>query len=293
MNSNEKFILAVFASFTIGFSVVALLHPYSFAGDIDGQTPNVQILNSSTNSDPNSWVRLSMTTENTFTANDSDSCNGGHNCGYTLQLNTITNGCQYGGNGCSLPWWLQSVIFVYVSQIGKSSGEWAHDESLWQWNGGNAYEFCQQNFPTIEDLTQVEWSAVIQTEIYITCESHGCQYSVSVGANILNPSGKVVSSAGGTCSYPAGDIDYFTQVEGAVVGPAGGYHATFQPLNTRVFAGYIDLVSGFNSMSSQSKGTQTGESSDLFQQKYSTVNEPYDGMYLYSVLSYENTESSH
>jgi hypothetical protein len=116
---------------------------------------------------------------------------------------------------------------------------------------------------------------------------------VSVSLTIVQPSGSALWSVSCTSNYPAGygPVNFFDQVEGVIVGPYNSEHSTFTPLYTSIFYAYIDLVSNYNKMSSAVLGTQTGESSNLYQ-IVDNYCEQYGSMYLYTVQSNENTKGT-
>jgi hypothetical protein len=97
-----------------------------------------------------------------------------------------------------------------------------------------------------------------------------------------------------TCPYGSGygPVTYINQVEGIIVGPAGGYHTTFKPLSSTIFFGYIDLVSNYNHLSSSNLTSQSGESSNLYQHVTSNYGETYGSGYLYTVQSTEVTRTA-
>jgi hypothetical protein len=244
----------------------------------NGQSPNRQITNSNTSQDFTTWIRLSMTTATPFhfTSGTNE---------YTLQLNGLTNG---GSTGCycGYTWWYQAVVEVKNSN-GGTKGAWVTDGVSEIWNGFNGPLFCQVNTSPVPNINNTGY--FVQSETFVKSTT-----TISYSITIVNNVGTVLFSKTQTCSYPngTGPINYFNQVEGAIVGGPNLDHATFKPLNTNIFYGYIDLISAHNQMSTTVTGTQTGETSNLYQVVTSYYSESYGTGYLYTVQSNENTEGT-
>jgi hypothetical protein len=87
-------------------------------------------------------------------------------------------------------------------------------------------------------------------------------------------------------------VSYLTQDEGVIVGYGNLEHASFSPLNTYLFYGYVDIVSNYNSMPCASKHIITLETSNLYQTNTGCISAAYSGnRYVYSASFDENTKS--
>jgi hypothetical protein len=248
----------------------------------DAQSPNVQILSSNTSNDFNSWERMSMLTDQPFHFTSTNNL-------YSYQMNAILNGCAYGSSSCT--WWLQGVVGVVSASGNEANLDYAKAEV---WYGSNGPNFCWYYPGTTANLNQTGYDALQQINLL---NSSAIQMHVSVA----NSGGTDIDTNTQTCTYASafgssthGPVDFFSQVEGVIVGDVSAYHVTFKPLSSTLFYGYIDLVSNYNHMSSSSQSTQTGESSNLYQicGTGCPYSESYGSMYLYTVQTDENTETA-
>lgn len=244
----------------------------------DGQNPNRQIVSSNTSTDTSSWLRMSMITNQPFDYSSS-------NNNFTFQMNTLLNG---GTNSCycSFTWWLQGVVQVENSYSG-SAGAFVGDAFNEVWNGVGDQNFCYLFPSPVPNINQTGYATVQQTTLTSTSQ-------ITYELTVINANGVNVYSNSQTCNDPSGysSIDYFTQEEGVIVGDCCGNHVSFTPLSSTIFYGYIDMVSNYNLMSSSSQTTQTGESSNLYQDVTNYYGETYGSMYLYTVMSNENTTTT-
>ena len=246
------------------------------------QNPNTQITSSNKKDDSGAWDRFSFQTAHSFGANGS---------AYSDQLNSYVNGCT---TECSRTWWLQGVIGIDKgSLIGKPAGWYVHD-----FNAELAYGY---NLPTICSVSGKSSSGYIninQTGFNVLIQLKNSTSGIIMAYSIEDLNNNTVFlQSNTTCSIPSGatGVDYFTQVEGVIVGCGNsncGQQESFKPLNTELFSGYIDLTSNYNKMSSSSRSIQSGENSNLYQENVGTVSTTYGSLYLYSVTSTENTKSN-
>ena len=243
----------------------------------DDQSPNQQITSTNTSTDNLSWVRMSMFTDSPFHFSST-------NNNFSYQMNTLLNG---GTNSCycSFTWWLQGVVEVTNSHSG-TKGAFVGDAFNEIWNGVGDSNFCYL-YPASPPNINTTDDVVLQQDTLNTTSK--VTYHMSVAPS----SGPDLYTGTQTCSYPTGysNVKYFTQEEGVIVGDWNGNHVTFKPLSSTIFFGYIDMVSNYNDMSNSSLTSQTGESSNLYQTPYSAYGESYGSMYLYTVMSDENTHT--
>ncbi|MGI0091771.1 MAG: hypothetical protein ACREBS_08680 [Nitrososphaerales archaeon] len=278
--SVRSFSLVLFIAMVLALSM-SLGLPHSFA--TNNQTPNTQILNSNTSSDNGAWERFSVTTAyGSFSIGSS---------AFTFQLNQEINNCGF-SSGCSKAYWVQAITGVDAgSLIGKSGGYWAHDIHLEEFWGSTSATFCSLAPNNYINIDQNGYASVEQATIANSGNSMTLELSV------LDNTGTTVGFAQQTCSDPTSggtteSIQSFQQEEGVVAGcgtSACGTDVTFSPSSTEIFNQYIDMISNYNSMSSSSKGTQTAEGSNLYQQVSSAYSETYGSMYLYTVQGDETT----
>lgn len=204
--------------------------------------------------------------------------------GYTYQMNVVLNGCSsYPPNGCQGVYWLQGV-----ASVGGGEVTYWTNEVFWEFGTTYYSQFYCDYAPTqFVNINQVGYSVIQQTTIHATLST---TYEVTI---VDNNGHNVYQSVQNCPSNPSGDTIYsMNLLEGAIVGTGSYGHASFTPLNTNLFTGYIDLVSDVNSLGSANLTTQTGETSNLYQIVTARYGESYNGMFLYTVQSNENTESS-
>lgn len=281
--------------FIVGFLLFLQLNSGMAVMATNGQATNTQVLQANTSSDFYSWVRQSETTNEPFHFTSPTGF-------YSYQLNTLLNGCGISSYGCT--WWLQGVVYAENHTVSPPAKGAIVDEAFeeeWQATSNlegtcyptvdyqNCYNFCwfypdaninysgyfvqQESF--LHSATQVEYALSIATS------SGGNLYSDSQVCNYYSGTGPVY-----------GPVNYFSRVEGVIVGDSNGDHASFSPLSSEIFHGYIDLISTYNQMSSHSEATQTGETSNLYQVVTTAYSESYNGRYLYTVQSNEDTKTS-
>ncbi len=268
--------------FFVGLAFFLLvLNPVIVFADADAQSPNQQILSSNTSNDTGSWDRFSIDTESGFKVNGS---------AYTYQMNSILNGCTAGY--CSKTWWMQGIIGVDSgSLISKPAGYYVHDAHIELWDGStDDGTFCDLTIPKFININ----NTVFNTNIQITNSTSGLKIEV---ATADENNSTVFYDVSKTCGLPSGftSVNYFTQVEGVIVGcgaMACGTHEKFTPLSTEIFYAYIDLTSNYNDLSNSSKTTQTGESSNLYQEPINAYGTTYGSLYLYTVQSDEDTKTA-
>ncbi|GEM_PF-1674275 len=220
-----------------------------------------------------------METTHTF------STNGSLSSSYSYQLNIITNGCNLGSSGDQACPRLQAIINPLNSGYGPY---WINDVFLSVYATGTYKTPCYYVPQTSANVNTVGYYALV--ELFLTSTS---TFKLYYAAGDWN-NGTVFQSQTISCTMPSGfnNIYQFTYVEGVLVGINRGQHITFTPYNTHIFYGYIDLVSNYNLMTSVTQDTQTGESSNLYQKVLDAFGESYGSMYLYTVQSNEDTESS-
>jgi len=254
------------------------------ASDPNGQSPNLQILSSNTNTDNLSFVRQAEFTYQPFHFNDSSGD------GYTYQVNALVNGAPLScvtGTLCDYLYWAQGVV-VTASSYGGTNGAFVKQVLIQEWDDGIPYDNCGQSVSGSEpNVNNTDYLVYQQDTLNTTSD---VTELVHITDNNLN----ILYSYTQTCAwyYLYGPVYYYNEVEGVIVGPAGGYHTTFTPHSSELFDGYIDLTSNYNDMSSSNTTAQTGESSNLYQTLASGYGETYGSGYLYTVQSDENTKTT-
>jgi hypothetical protein len=251
----------------------------------DGQAYNDQILSSNTSNDYNSWVRWSVTTDQPFGVSLASGFNQ-----YTYQMNTVLNNDQYGCGSCGT-WWLQGVVYTQIANGAATvldAEEWV-DSSTSGLCSGTTSTYCPF-CPLGAVGYNVNYTGynVLQETTLVNSSS------LTYLANVENNSGGSLWTNSATCSYPTGygPVNFFTRAEGVVVGEGNQTWASFSPLSSTIFSPtYLDLVSNYNDMSYQNTTTQTGESSNLYQNTGQAYGESYGSMYLYTVISSEITKT--
>jgi len=203
---------------------------------------------------------------------------------WSIQANVLTDGgkyaCKSDPSSCAYTWAVQGIVQVV-------DGSEVVDSTLQVCNAGNDYTAnCPIDLTTYPNIDAAGW--VTQEEFFLTSSSQ-----LKNSLTVEEPSGTVFYTDTVTCNVPAGSITYMDQMEGVIVGIGGSSpHASFSPLNSEIFYGYIDLVSNYNKLSSQSNQNEiSDETSNLYPTVTETVNEAYGSMYLYSVMWNQNTES--
>jgi hypothetical protein len=249
----------------------------------NGQTPNQQILSSNASTDNLSWGRLSMISNEQFHFSSPDD-------NYSYQLNFLINGGTY-ACGCAYPWFLQAVVPVTNNDSG-TKGAYVGEGVNEIFDGANFPLFCYQ-YPSqvvgqsAENVNHTGYVVLEQDTLNTTSK-------VTYHMSVANGGGTDLWTYTQTCTYPNSyTVKYINQEEGVIVGGYSSAHASFSPLRSTVFYGYIDLVSNYNDMSHASKPTNTGETSNLYQHPTEYLGEAYgSSMYLYTVQSDENTTSA-
>jgi hypothetical protein len=254
----------------------------------NGQNTNRQITSSNTNNDYNSWERFSMYTDQPFHF-------GSATGAFDFQMNTRLNGCAQSQVSCT--WWMQGVVVVANHLVyPPSKGAFVIDGFTELWvgvsNGGNCdpTDNCI-NTCYVYPATNVNYTGYATVEQTKLLDAQHMQYILT----IVNSNGVDIYQATQNCpAYPTGygPINFFSREEGAIVGDGAYINVNFSPSGQTIFYGYIDLVSNYNKMTSACWGTQTGETSNLYQVTTSHFGETYGSMYLYTVMSNENTRSS-
>lgn len=273
----------IVTSLAIGFTIALLsLGSIPVIASTE-QSPNTQIISSNKKDDSGSWDRFSIQTAHMFRANGS---------AYSDQLNSWVNGCT---NICSGSSWLQGVIGIDKgSLIGKPAGWYVHDfDAELQYGNGYLTTICKASGKSPSGYINVNQTGF---NVLIQLKNSSTGIIMAYSIEDLN-NNTVYLESNTTCTIPSGatGVDYFTQVEGVVVGcdsSSCGQQESFKPLNTDLFSGYIDLTSNYNLMSSSSKAIQSGENSNLYQENVGTVSTTYGSLYLYSVSSTENTKNN-
>lgn len=209
-------------------------------------------------------------------------------------MNAFVNGCN--GNTAPCPfitWWMQGIVEVTKYYNGVS-GAFVGKAFVEIWTNGllEVTDICPVIPSSPPNINQSGMATVEQ----ITLASINSIYFWVVVVNTNN--NQVVFGRSLWCLFPGWvkPVYYFDQLEGVVVGDCCGNHASFKPLSSVIFYGYIDLVSHYNDMSSAVLQTQTGESSNLYQNVLSyydagswTCGDGSSGCYLYTVQSTEDT----
>ncbi|GEM_PF-3986864 len=110
------------------------------------------------------------------------------------------------------------------------------------------------------------------------------QGAIETTITTLDSHNNVLSTKSATCSTPD-YVSTLNRTEGVVVGEAGGLHVTFAPIKNNVLmSGQIFLYSSNTNLFSSVLGTETAESSNLYQTSVS-----YGGQKPYYVDPYEET----
>ncbi len=206
-------------------------------------------------------------------------------------MNEFVNGassvCDPPSGDCMYTWWLQSVTVVSNSYSG-SKGAYVREEVSESWHGTTGSLFCYQFPSSPPNVNNSNYDVLMQDTLNTTSDMTNIMTVAPVGMGDL-------WSVKQTCAYPSGhtDISFYTDEEGVVGGGAGSGHASFSPLSTEIFYGYIDMVSNHNDLFNDSDaGIQTAETSNLYQETTQTVSETYgSSMYLYSVMFDDNTKT--
>ena len=259
---------------------LVLTSPAAVFATSNDQNPNTQIFSSNTSTDNLSWVRFSLETNEPFHYSSTSN-------NYSLQMNEFVNGatdsCET--STCSYTWWLQSITVVSNSYSGNK-GAYGREEVSESWHGTGGSLFCYHFPSSPPNVNNTNYDVLMQDTLNTTSD-------MTDHMSVAPSGGSDLYTVTQTCAYPSGhsSIDYFTQEEGVIGGGEGGGHASFTPLSSTIFYGYIDMVSNYNHMSSSSAQIQTGETSNLYQDVTQTVSEAYGSMYLYSVMSNENTHT--
>lgn len=218
-------------------------------------------------------------------------------------MNSVVNGCTSFPTPCSNTYWVQGIVGIDRTCSGcpPTSGWHVHDSHIeYVWglaNGncgyeGNCQSICSLMIPQYININQTNYNVLVQ----ITIDPTYPLVPLTLGLSVSNQNtGQVFYSVSAGCRQPSGAnaVYYFTQLEGVLAGcgPCGPIQ-TFTPANKNLFFGYIDMLSSFNEMSSTNLQTQTAEGSNLYQQPLSCYGTTYNGYYLYTVQSNENTYSS-
>lgn len=241
----------------------------------NGQSPNEQILSSSTSTDNLSFVRQSMYTGSQFHISD-DAGDG-----FTYQMNAYVNGGSSGCD-CAFMWVLQGIVTI-SSSSGGTKGAFVTGQDIEDWDGSSTYFICSGTPSTPPNINNTDYLVYQQDTLNTTT-------AITRIVNVMDSSNNLLYAYHQTCNYDVAPVDYYNQVEGVIVGPADSHHTKFTPLNTAsMFYGYIDLVSNYNHLSDSSKPTLTLETSNLYQKVAGTTSESYGIGYLYSVSMDENT----
>ncbi len=265
-----------------------VLNPIAVVAVTNGQSPNDQVWTDNTSFDYSSWARMSMTTQEPFHFTSTS----GH---FSYQMNTYLNGCTADQAGCT--WWMQGLAIVSSTGI---LTEW----SAWEWEGTSSSGTCYNNGSLHSDC--VDFCDLVDTSNSINVTDYAMvQQTTLLNSSATHYEGTIVNTAYGNnvvqwaqdCDYNSGGseygpVHYFWQVEGVIVGWHGSEYASFTPLQSTLFSGYIDLVSNYNLMSALNATTQTGETSNLYQHVLNAYGETYGSMYLYTIQSNENTGTS-
>jgi hypothetical protein len=209
-------------------------------------------------------------------------------------MNTVLNNDQYGCGSCGT-WWLQGVVYTQIANGAatvSTAEEWVDSSTSGLCIAGSTFcSFCSLGVIG-QNINYTGYNVLQQTTLV---SSSSLTYLV----NVENNSGGSLWTSSATCSYPTGygPVNFFTQAEGVVVGEGGQAWASFSPLSSTIFSPtYLDLVSNYNDMtdcpnSVCPSGTQTGESSNLYQNTGQAYGESYGSMYLYTVISSEITKT--
>jgi hypothetical protein len=280
MLNTKDFLIPIAVAVVLSFLV---FQPAAAFATVNGQTPNQQVLSSNTSNDYGSWARIEETTYQSFHISSSDP-NCGADC-FDMQVNSIANGAPYGcGTSCSYTWEIQGFADI-THNNGGSIGAWVADAGLEVWNKLSGPLFCYLYPSTLPNINGS--SHLVQEEFFLTSSTQVENALTADGAGGVNYSNHA------TCNYPSGNtVAYLTDVEGIVVGYAGGEHASFTPLSSQLFSGYIDLISNYNHMSSSSKSEQSAETSNLYQTSISYSGSTYGtNMYIYTASFDENTKT--
>ncbi len=208
---------------------------------------------------------------------------------FSVQLNSLINGGSTGcGTRCAYAWWIQGYVDL-VDQYLSNPGAWVVQSQIEAWNGSYGPQFCTLSVLPGNAININSSGMGIQEEYFLTASSQ------VKNALTVFKGGTVYYSNSMTCSYPSGigSVNYINQVEGVIVGYDTSYpHASFAPLQSEIFSGYIDFVSNYNKFYYALTTTQTGETLNLYQNPTSEFGTSYGSMYLYTVKSTENTETS-
>ncbi|HKW04304.1 MAG TPA: hypothetical protein VJN71_03295 [Nitrososphaerales archaeon] len=256
----------------------------------DDQSPNWQVTSSNTQTEPGSpFDRFSIYTSTPF---------HGSNPYFTYQMNSVVNGCTGFPIPCSGTYWMQGIIGLDAgSAISQPNGWYVHDahiELVWgPANGncgaeGNCASICKPSIPQLVNINLSNYNAYDQINIDPTSST---PLTLSVIVSNQN-TGHVFYGVSASCQIPSGAtlVNYFTQLEGVIVGTDGTWsYQTFSPTHTNLFFGYIDMLSSFNLMSNAKLTTQTAEGSNLYQVPAACYGTTYNGYHLYTVQSDENT----
>jgi hypothetical protein len=164
--------------------------------------------------------------------------------------------------------------------------------------------FCNLNNPGPNNVNINYTGYVVLQQTTLVDSSH-----ITYLLSISNNNGiSLYSQAMTDCPLPSGPpypnpftpVNFFTRLEGVVVGPNGGGSVTFQPLSSTIFSPfYLDMVSNYNSMSSYYVSppcifpcdTETQENSNLYQNAGQDYGTSYGSMYLWTVIGSEYTQT--
>lgn len=202
-----------------------------------------------------------------------------------MQVNALADGgtLNCGSGGCNYVWWVQGFADIGHNN-GGSIGAWVEDAGIEVWNNLNGPLFCYLYPSPLPNINGT--GDDVQEEFFLTDSTHV--------TNALTVTGSSSYSNSMKCPLPnSWSYNYLNKVEGVIVGYGGGEHASFTPLQSELFYGYIDLISDYNKMSSvYPSTTQTGETSNLYQVVNSYFGETYNTQYLYTVMFNEDTQTS-
>lgn len=289
-DSSKTFIMATLLALVMGLALASALRP-----DVDAVTLNpgtsYHIVETGSKADSGAFIKYSVTTEHSFTVKNSQSQYGD----YSMQNDAWIYDPPCGPGVYNCPTWIQSTVRIDAAQnVGKSSGWYPISGGLTEAENGNVYQsFCTWSNIGLYDVSQFDE----QVETYATISYNlinGQFYWVTTyQVYVLDSSGHTQTSWSNTC-IDVWAYTNFDDVEGLTVGAGGSEsHVTFYPLNTNpIFYQYIDLYSSYNTMSYSQKGSETGESSNLYMNPFQWNLENYNSGYLYYVMSYELTESA-